>query len=472
MRTTCVCVRVCALLLSSFFFNVEKRTKKIHSETKLHHIAQNKRRSCSKDDTVVLLTTSSRRVSMLLSSGDLPVTRLRATSNKGTRKKKFSMQIRASSTTVLTEYFLTTVSLSTCACLGAYVGTNTRFGKKLSGPVCSMLMGYIFLAPSNNHVIPINAEVLGTIRLFVSAVATPLILLGANLNAIRRTFRTLLQPFLFSALATIGGAFVGVKLFLSSGNNISLAAALVAKNIGSGINYVASCQALGVSPQAQAQGLVVDNVFAFLYFPLVSILGDQYKRTEHHEVEKEDVAISTDYRSTFDASDVKMALALTLAILIAARIEAEFWSTILEGANSSRLFLPVVTLFSVLTATFFKVKDAVVNAGNFTGQCLLYVFFASAGASSPPLIHAFTNDVNLLYFASTMFAVHLLAVGLLFSSPEMLVASNAGVGGPATAAAFAKAKNWRELVAPAILVGNLGNACGTFIAIIFAQIVN
>jgi hypothetical protein len=47
------------------------------------------------------------------------------------------------------------------------------------------------------------------------------------------------------------------------------------------------------------------------------------------------------------------------------------------------LFLPVVTLFSVLTATFFKVKDAVVNAGNFTGQCLLYVFFASAGASSP-----------------------------------------------------------------------------------------
>ena len=409
---------------------------------------------------------------MLLSSGNLPVTRLRATSKKkGTRKKKFSMQIRASSTTVLTEYISTTVSLSTCACLGAYVGTNTRFGKKLSGPVCSMLMGYIFLAPSN-HVIPINAEVLGTIRLLVSAVATPLILLGANLNAIRRTFRTLLQPFLFSALATIGGAFVGAKLFLSSGNNISLAAALVAKNIGSGINYVASCQALGVSPQAQAQGLVVDNVFAFLYFPLVSILGDQYKRTEHDEVEKEDVAISTNHRSTFDASDVKMALALTLAILIAARIEAEFWSTILEGANSSRLFLPIVTLFSVLTATFFKVKDAVVNAGNFMGQCLLYVFFASAGASSPPLIHAFTNDANLLYFASTMFVVHLLAVGLLFSSPEMLVASNAGVGGPATAAAFAKAKNWRELVAPAILVGNLGNACGTFIAIIFAQVVN
>ena len=86
------------------------------------------------------------------------------------------------------------------------------------------------------------------------------------------------------------------------------------------------------------------------------------------------------------------------------------------------LFTTVSVTLSVLTATFFKVKDAVVNAGNFTGQCLLYVFFASAGASSPPLIHAFTNDANLLYFASTMFAVHLLAVGVMFSSPEMLVA--------------------------------------------------
>jgi uncharacterized membrane protein len=69
-----------------------------------------------------------------------------------------------------------------------------------------------------------------------------------------------------------------------------------------------------------------------------------------------------------------------------------------------------------------------------------------------------------------MFAIHLLVVGIFFSSREMLVASNAGVGGPATAAAFAKAKNWQDLIAPAILVGNLGNACSMFIAIIFAHL--
>ena len=398
------------------------------------------------------------------------MTGIRAKSSRGKRRKVGVLQVRGAST-VLTDYLITIASLSTCAGLGATVGNKTRFGQKLSGPVCSMLMGYIFLAPCNNSMLSINPDVLNQIRLLVSTLATPLILLGANLQAIQRTFNTLLQPFILSALATIGGAYVGVKMFLSSGNNIPLAAALVAKNIGSGINYVASCQALNVSPQLQAQGLVVDNVFAFIYFPLVSILGDRYKKTKDDDAVKEaENAISKYSSSIFKVEDVKAAFALTFAILIAAHVESEFWSSILKDVDASRLFLPIVTLFSVLTATFIRVKDTVVKAGSFAGQCLLYVFFASAGASSPPLIHAFTNDSNVLYFACTMFAIHLLVVGIFFSSREMLVASNAGVGGPATAAAFAKAKNWQDLIAPAILVGNLGNACSTFIAIIFAHL--
>jgi uncharacterized membrane protein len=407
---------------------------------------------------------------MLLSSGNIRMTGIRAKSSRGKRRKVGVLQVRGAST-VLTDYLITIASLSTCAGLGATVGNKTRFGQKLSGPVCSMLMGYIFLAPCNNSMLSINPDVLNQIRLLVSTLATPLILLGANLQAIQRTFNTLLQPFILSALATIGGAYVGVKMFLSSGNNIPLAAALVAKNIGSGINYVASCQALNVSPQLQAQGLVVDNVFAFIYFPLVSILGDRYKKTKDDDAVKEaENAISKYSSSIFKVEDVKAAFALTFAILIAAHVESEFWSSILKDVDASRLFLPIVTLFSVLTATFIRVKDTVVKAGSFAGQCLLYVFFASAGASSPPLIHAFTNDSNVLYFACTMFAIHLLVVGIFFSSREMLVASNAGVGGPATAAAFAKAKNWQDLIAPAILVGNLGNACSTFIAIIFAHL--
>ena len=376
-----------------------------------------------------------------------------------TRKKGTEQLTRA---VYYSDYIFTTASLCSAAATGAYIGNNTAFGKKLSGPVCSMLMGYVL---KMNPIYSANLEITGSIRLIVSALATPMILQGANLSAIRNTFNTLLKPFVTVAFVTIFGGFVGAKLFLKNEILKPLSAALIAKNIGSGINYIATCQALGVSPYLQSQGLVVDNVLAFIYFPIVHIFGDRYTQKRNMKEEEEEGA-STD----FSTEDVKTSLALTFAILAASHIEAEFWSTILEGVDSSRLFLPIATVFSILTRLFSTLRAMSSTLGT-SSVSVCYIFFASAGLSSPPLGHAFTNDPELLYFACTMYAIHLFAIGFLFSSREILVASNAGIGGPATAAAFAKAKHWKELIAPAILVGNVGNAFATFIALIFSSFV-
>jgi hypothetical protein len=59
----------------------------------------------------------------------------------------------------------------------------------------------------------------------------------------------------------------------SNGDGWKVASALVAKNIGGGMNYVAVCNTLHVTPAAFAAGIAVDNVFAVLYFPLTSWLG-------------------------------------------------------------------------------------------------------------------------------------------------------------------------------------------------------
>ena len=48
---------------------------------------------------------------------------------------------------------------------------------------------------------------------------------------------------------------------------------------------------------------------------------------------------------------------------------------------------------------------------------------------------------------------------------ELLLASNANVGGPTTAAAMAAAQRWRALVVPALLTGVLGYSIATFVAL-------
>lgn len=52
---------------------------------------------------------------------------------------------------------------------------------------------------------------------------------------------------------------------------------------------------------------------------------------------------------------------------------------------------------------------------------------------------------------------------------ELYLASNANVGGPTTAAAMATAKGWKRLILPALLVGILGYACATPIALLLGQ---
>lgn len=77
---------------------------------------------------------------------------------------------------------------------------------------------------------------------------------------------------------------------------------------------------------------------------------------------------------------------------------------------------------------------------------------------------------SLLAFSSLQIAVHfaaLMGFGKLLRLPnrELYLASNANVGGPTTAAAMAQAKDWKQLVLPALLIGILGYASATAIAL-------
>ena len=56
-------------------------------------------------------------------------------------------------------------------------------------------------------------------------------------------------------------------------------------------------------------------------------------------------------------------------------------------------------------------------------------------------------------------------VSLRLDLAEIVVASNANMGGPTSAAAMAVARRWDTLVIPAILCGTLGYATASFIGV-------
>jgi len=169
-------------------------------------------------------------------------------------------------------------ALLLCATAGAFAD-RTRVGKALSGPVSAMLFGAL---AANLGVLPPPGAHYSKIQTLVVSLATPCLLFGADLRTVLRATGTLSFAFLVGSAAVALASVIAfyalsdpmhVIGLSSNGDGWKVASALVAKNIGGGMNYVAVCNTLHVTPAAFAAGIAVDNVFAVLYFPLTSWLG-------------------------------------------------------------------------------------------------------------------------------------------------------------------------------------------------------
>lgn len=59
-----------------------------------------------------------------------------------------------------------------------------------------------------------------------------------------------------------------------------------------------------------------------------------------------------------------------------------------------------------------------------------------------------------------------------FNLEEIILASNANIGGPTTAAAMAISQGWTKLIGPSMLIGTFGYAIGTYLGIIIFNILS
>ncbi|MBR2382749.1 MAG: DUF819 family protein, partial [Anaerotignum sp.] len=126
----------------------------------------------------------------------------------------------------------------------------------------------------------------------------------------------------------------------------------------------------------------------------------------------------------------------------------------------------ILTTISMIIATAFAKPLEKLGGSQEIGTYLIYLFFFVIGA--PASIKAiFLNAPLLLVFCAIMVIVNMLfcfVFGKLFKFDleDCILASNACIGGPTTAAAMAISKGWIKLVGPIMLVGTLGYVVGTY----------
>ena len=385
--------------------------------------------------------------------------------------------------------------LSATATVSQTLGNTTKIGRLLGPPVTAMaiafILGSIGVLPSGGSS---GSRVLQLLSL---QLATPLLLLGADVRSAQKRCGPLLIAFILASLGTIIAsslAMIPCSGLLTSAmgkDGLKIAAALMAKNIGGGLNYIAVCRSLGASPNAVAAGLCVDNIFALVYFPVTNVLASGRPDLIPPKLEESIIKRGEEGDGNRNILSVEtVSTVLTIAAIMTWLGEK------IGGASGG---LPLSTFLTVVFATLAPESwiSPLRPSGEVMGTVLLYLFFATAGAPGMAIAESVRAAfIPLGLFLVILYGFHgsflalsrwiaLIAMRSKFQSQQgkeevkqkshegafapqrLLVASSAAIGGPATAAALAQANGWSSLITPSLLVGNLGYAVATFAGIAF-----
>ena len=372
---------------------------------------------------------------------------------------------------------------------------------KVSACVLCLVFAMIL---ANLRIIPTDAPAYDFIWSYLVPLAIPFLLFQADFRKIWRESGRMFGIYLLASLGTAAG---GVLAFLLLKNRIGVSEAksalamFVGTYVGGSVNLVAMADATGAGKNLVSASIVADNLLMVLYFFVLAALPASGWILKHYrhpiidrrariESSEEEMAEVKKYHRTHKSraaeywkarpvslADLATGFAAACMIVAVSKMLAGFFEGAIAGDSFAISLLRgllgnqylLITTITTALATFFPKFFGNISGAQEIGTFLIHIFFAVIGA--PASIALIIRDAPiLLLFAAIIVLMNLvfsLAFGKLFrySIEEITVASNANIGGPTTAAAFAIAKGWHSLIFPAILVGTLGYVIGNYYGI-------
>ena len=352
----------------------------------------------------------------------------------------------------------------------AFLLEKTRVGAQLSGAVIAILGAIL---ASNLELLPHAAPAYDFVFSYFVPVLIPLFLYRANLRRIVFESSRLTLAFLVATVGTVAGVTVGA-LVLDLGTlapaakmadelrEPAIAGLFASTYIGGSVNYAALGELTGLNQDSSffSAATAADNLFSAVYLAFLALLPGWLWIARRFPGHRAKESFGSEEKAAVTASSLCLALATSM-IVVAVTDATLAWL----DAGSWR-YVMITALVLVMATVIPDLANRLAGAFEL-GVCLSFVFFAAiaAGADVPAMLSVAPLLVVLVLILLSVHAVVLLMLGRLFklSVPELVIASNAAVLGATTAPALAAAKGWKDLVTPAVLVGVLGYALGTFI---------
>ncbi|HEY8751405.1 MAG TPA: DUF819 family protein [Tepidisphaeraceae bacterium] len=378
--------------------------------------------------------------------------------------------------------------------LAIFLEQRFTWAAKISGPVIALV---IAMTLSNLHVVPPESKVYDVVGDYLVPLAIPLLLFRANLLQIVRNTGPAFAAVQIAIIGSLIGSFAAAIIFKGHIANIAEVSGLeAASDIGGGVNFFAVKQIYGISGNLTGPLLVADNMVMAGAFLVLFWIADSTFFRKHfrhpHSMETDSDAARLAAKhwepKPIGLLDIAKGLALAMAIAAASQLIAGYIKLKLNaGENHSRVILIEIgrsiigspymwiTALSVTVATIFAKPVARIQGANELGGYLLYLFLFCIGLPTDvlqvimnvPLMFGLCIVINVVNIAVLLIVGYFCRMNL----EDLLLASNATLGGPPTAAAMAISKGWDRLVLPGLLIGLWGYMTGTFFGIVVVEAV-